>query len=248
MFLDESKRIKVISGHELSWKNNKGYAKARPFHALSFRICGGAEFEHDGKIHRVSFGDVVYVPEGYDYTITHKEDYLYVVHFEMEDGQFEDYFSITPADKNIMKNLFRKMYEIWSEKRTGYEFATTSVFYTILEQLKKELSQDKSTPSFAKMSEIMEYINTNYQDSSLTVAKLAELYGTSETFFRREFKRFFDETPLRYINNIRLKYAEELLHTGYYSIRDVAYKVGFTDPKYFSRFVKKERNIPPSKL
>ena len=93
-----------------------------------------------------------------------------------------------------MKNLFRKMYEIWSEKRTGYQFAATSVFYTILEQLKKEMSHDKSKPTFSKMSEIVEYINTNYQDSSLTVSQLAEIYGTSETFFRREFTLFSSDS------------------------------------------------------
>ena len=98
------------------------------------------------------------------------------------------------------------------------------------------------------MKKVLDYINANYSDPSLSVAQLAEMYGTSDTYFRQEFKKLFDDTPLNYINNIRLTYAEELLHTGYYSVSEVAYKTGFSDPKYFSRFVRKVKNVPPSKL
>lgn len=248
MFLDGTKGIRIISALELSWTNNKRYAKPRPFHALSFRVYGDTEFDHNGTIHHVSGGDVAYVPKDYGYMQTHKDEHLYVVHFEMTDDDGEDYFSITPRDTVSIRKLFEKIHKIWNEKQIGYQFAATSVFYKLLEELQKEVLAEGVLSSSAKMKKVLEYINANYNDPTLSVGQLAEMYGTSDTYFRREFKRLFDDTPLNYINNTRLRFAEELLHTGYYSVSEVAYKVGFQDPKYFSRFVRKMKNVPPSKL
>ncbi len=248
MFLDGAKGIRIISVFELSWTNNKRYAKPRSFHALSFRVYGDTEFEHNGTINRVSSGDVAFIPKNYGYTQTHKGEHLYVVHFEMNDDTNETYFSITPRDTISVQKLFEKMYKIWNEKQIGYQFAATSVFYKLLEELQKDVLSEGVLSSPAKMKRILEYINANYSDPSLSVSQLAEMYGTSDTYFRREFKKLFDDTPLNYINRIRLQFAEELLHTGYYSVSEVAYKTGFSDPKYFSRFVRKIKNVPPSKL
>ena len=54
--------------------------------------------------------------------------------------------------------------------------------------------------------------------------------------------------PLQYIPSLRLKRAEELLRSGYYTVAEAAYATGFSDPKYFSRFFKKEKGIAPSEI
>ena len=45
-----------------------------------------------------------------------------------------------------------------------------------------------------------------------------------------------------------LIYAKTLLSSGEYSIAEISEKSGFKDVKYFSRVVKKEYGVPPSKL
>jgi AraC-like DNA-binding protein len=55
-------------------------------------------------------------------------------------------------------------------------------------------------------------------------------------------------TPTKYLVSKRLIHAEKLLSTGKYSIKEVAEMSGFCDVKYFSRVVKKEYGVPPSKL
>lgn len=248
MFLDEeAQKMRVISVLELSWGSGRKYAKARPFHALSFRVFGDAVFEH-GEAHHVHSGDIAYVPQGYDYIHSHGEEHLYVVHFEMADDRLHDYFSVTPADTGRFQRLFEKMFGIWQGQRPGCQFAATSVFYTILSELQKELVPQQTFSSSDKMNTVIEYINAHYADGALSVSALAAMYGTSETYFRSQFKKTMNLTPLKYIHELRLKYAAELIHTGYYSVAEVAYKAGFNDPKYFSRFVKKLTSRPPSKL
>jgi AraC-like DNA-binding protein len=49
-----------------------------------------------------------------------------------------------------------------------------------------------------------------------------------------------------FITSIRLKRAAYLLSEGLSNISEVAYQVGFNDPKYFSRCFRKQFNITPS--
>ncbi|MDE6239638.1 MAG: helix-turn-helix transcriptional regulator, partial [Muribaculaceae bacterium] len=51
-----------------------------------------------------------------------------------------------------------------------------------------------------------------------------------------------------FIRVMRLNKAKGLLESGKYQISEVAYMVGFADPKYFSTCFKKQFGVSPSKL
>ena len=55
----------------------------------------------------------------------------------------------------------------------------------------------------------------------------------------RKFKGLLGKTPLEFIQQYRLKQSMELLVSGKYNVNEVAYLVGFSDPKYFSTVFKK---------
>lgn len=245
-FDDDRNLFRILSVLELSWDGAVRHANPRPFHALSFRLKGDASFVHDGAISHVSDDSIAYVPKDFEYTLDHQSEHLYVVHFEIEGGwEHYDFFSLSPADTQLYHYLFQSLFDVWNRKTPGYRYAAASIFYAILEGLKKEQS---GHPRQDKMGKVLEYIHKHYADRDISVSKLSEILGTSETYFRRAFKQRCGTTPLKYINHLRLKYAEELIHSGYYSIREVSEKVGFDDPKYFSRFIKMQKKVPPSKL
>jgi transcriptional regulator GlxA family with amidase domain len=63
--------------------------------------------------------------------------------------------------------------------------------------------------------------------------------------FERRFKRLFRETPLKYVNRIRIRAAcQLLLHTAL-SISDVARRSGFSDPSYFTKRFQAHLRIRP---
>lgn len=99
-----------------------------------------------------------------------------------------------------------------------------------------------------KLTFVSNYIHDHFRESSISVALLSEIFGTSESYFRRAFAARFSVSPLKYIHALRLEYACELLHSGYYSIEEVSEMSGFGDVKYFSRFIKNETGVAPSKL
>lgn len=248
LFSNPLSPVRVLSVLELSWQADNRYAKPRPFHALSYRITGEAEFIHDGLSTQVKQRDIAFVPSGYNYVLNSADEHLYVVHFDMYHNASKKMEVFTPSNYKIFENLFQKMYSIWSGKQVGCENAGTSVFYKILEQIQKQLAEQKMMGTSDKLKMVVEYLHEHFADSDLSVAMLCEMAEMSDTYFRKLFIKNFSVTPLKYINNLRLSYANELLRSGYYTVEEVAEKVGFSDPKYFSTFIKRTMGIPPSKL
>ena len=250
MFPDsKTEYYRILSVLELEWDERRERAERRDFHALSFRIKGNAVFEHGKKKDTVGTGDIAFVPKGFDYTLDAKScEHLYVVHFEMLPEKAEEFSFFALSDTAYFEELFKKLHRVWQRKESGYRLSATSIFYKILEEMTKDLAERASVTNKDRLTATVEYIHRHYSDPNITVTHLAEIYGSSTTYFRRVFKDAYNTTPLKYINRLRLKRAEELLRSGYYSVTDAAFESGFSDPKYFSRFIKKEKGKAPTRL
>ena len=230
-------------------KKYNGNTDGRNFHSLSFRIKGNSEFIFDKCTILAKEKSLLLIPEGISYGTKTGSEHLFVVHFKTDKHFVKNAISsFVPEAPAIYEALFKRMYNEWKSKKTGYYFATISCFYSILENIEKDISQQKHHFIADKINKVMEFIHTNFTDSSLSITTLAELFGTSETFFRREFKKTYNKTPLRYINDLRTKYALELLESGYFSVNQVSEKSGFSDAKYFSRVFKNKTGKTPSEI
>jgi len=248
-FLDSVISVKIISVLELSWDAGNRYAKPRPFNALSYRITGNADFIHNNKVIHANQDDIAFVPAYYNYGLNSAAEHLYVVHFDINGNIPKEIEIFTPLNNaNIFKNLFHSIYVAWSSKQTGYQYAATSLFYKIMEQLQKLYFERILFTSTQKFKYIVEYIHEHFTDSELSIAGISEMAGMSDTYIRKLFKNKFSITPQKYISNLRISYAEELLRSGYYTVEQAAEKSGFSDPKYFSTVVKKAKGLPPSAL
>lgn len=92
---------------------------------------------------------------------------------------------------------------------------------------------------------ILEYMNMNYE-KKLTVTTLAEMSGYSVSRFLHLFSDMIGKPPMRYLRDIRLENACELLDTSEYPVSEVASLCGFDDPLYFSRVFACKYGISPS--
>ena len=89
------------------------------------------------------------------------------------------------------------------------------------------------------------YLDEHLCDCELRVTTLAELYGTSEVYFRKEFRKYYQLSPIEYIKKHRLELACQLLNTKLYSISEVAMNAGFDSVSYFSAEFRREIGCSP---
>ncbi len=97
---------------------------------------------------------------------------------------------------------------------------------------------------FEKLSPAVTHMHNHYQ-ANLRITDYADLCGMSYSEFIRRFRSNFGLSPLAYLTTIRMKSASELLLSTKQPISDIAYKVGYKNPLYFSRLFKKYSGSSP---
>ncbi|MEZ4777388.1 MAG: two-component regulator propeller domain-containing protein [Bacteroidia bacterium] len=96
------------------------------------------------------------------------------------------------------------------------------------------------------LQKILQLIEDKIDQSDLGIEDMCRVVGLGRTQLFRKINALTGESPIRYIQKIRLKKAKELLLTSELNVSEIAYEVGFSDPNYFARAFSKEFGIPPS--
>lgn len=249
MFLElDDLNFNILSVLNPSWEKNNGSSGIRPYHALSFRVTGNAVFTHSNDMNIAENGDITFVPAFCEYTLQAHNENLFVVHFLSEDTLPKKIRTFRSKAPQYFERKFQELYATWSKKQTGYVYECKSILYRILLQMERELAENEISGVQDRLLEIVDYIHDNFTNNSLSVESLAHMCGMSDTYLRRLFVMNFKTTPLKYINQLKLNYAIELLLSGYYTISQVSEKCGFENVQYFSRFIKKETGKTPSQF
>ena len=98
------------------------------------------------------------------------------------------------------------------------------------------------------LKNILEYINSNYQNSSLTLSSIAERFWVNPSYLSRYFKTYMGINIVQYIRSMRIFYAKSLLQSSDMSIAEVAEKVGVKSASHFSKIFENEVGESPSKF
>jgi len=85
-------------------------------------------------------------------------------------------------------------------------------------------------------------------ESPLTIQQVADEMGVSYSNFRKLFKEYTGLSPATYQQDLRLQRAKELLSTTDMSIKEIAYRLNFDSPDYFSAKFKIKMGRKPSEM
>ncbi len=96
------------------------------------------------------------------------------------------------------------------------------------------------------MQKLMSYLEENIGNTELAIDDIADELNMSRSIFYRKLKTIVGMAPVDFIRQIRIKRAVQLLKAGEDSLAQIAYQVGFSDPRYFGKCFKREMNMPPS--
>ena len=92
----------------------------------------------------------------------------------------------------------------------------------------------------------IKYVEDNISRSDLSVEELSRELGMSRVHLYKKLLQITGKTPIEFIRVIRLKRAAQLLRDSQLHVSEIAFQVGFNNPKYFSRYFKEEFGVLPS--
>ena len=141
-----------------------------------------------------------------------------------------------------------ELYGVFSSKGRYREMRLCHLFNCILLEI---LENAKSVTGVERdISHIVrESISAMLSDptAELSLAFFAEKFKVTESYFYRLFHKKTGVTFKRYLTDLRLEYAKQLLEENEISIIDIGYECGFNTPSQFYRAFKGAYAITPSK-
>ena len=117
-------------------------------------------------------------------------------------------------------------------------------FARVLTMDLKSIDITSADESFLALA--MELIEKNIENNDYSVDRFAYDLSVSRPLLFTKLKALTDQTPNNFIKTIRLKRAAQLLKLQKLNVSEVAYKVGFQDPKYFRKCFQAQFDTSPS--
>ncbi|MCP4020573.1 MAG: helix-turn-helix domain-containing protein [Desulfobacteraceae bacterium] len=93
--------------------------------------------------------------------------------------------------------------------------------------------------------DVQDFLESNF-NAEIRVDLLAEKARMSRRTFERRFKNATGDSPLRYLQRVRIENAKNLLEKGQKTFDEITYHVGYGDSSTFSRIFKKTTGLSPN--
>ncbi|WP_170311692.1 AraC family transcriptional regulator [Vallitalea okinawensis] len=150
------------------------------------------------------------------------------------------------------KTKFIDNFSDYKNKESMSAFLHKAYFESLLAKIidyqssEKEPKNIKKSMRITKLQPAIDYI-TEHVDQSISIGILAVQCNMSEKYFITLFKGALGITPGNYIIQVKMTKALEYLYEQRYSIKEIAYMLGYTDPYTFSKAFKKYHQVPPTR-
>ena len=222
--------------------------KNRASHGLALMVGGEKHYTFDnGRSITVHDGDMIYLPKGSSYSVfSITRGDCYAINFNVSEEFTSSPFSVHIKNSRDMVSAFQHAERNWRTKRQGFHMKCKEKLYHIIIQIQREYLDDYTAKNKNDIiAPALTYIHENYTEKTISVSELSDMCHITPEYFRRIFGRFYGTSPIKYINDLKLSHAKDLLRSGEYSVSETATLSGFVDISHFSRVFKKATGLSP---
>lgn len=143
---------------------------------------------------------------------------------------------------------------IWilqEKKKKGFFEADSKIeqnnFNEIMSEEAKTAGNDERKKIHPTIQKILIYIGKNYS-KEITVQEIAEQFRINESYLSALFKKEIGINLSNYVLRYRMNRAMEMLKNSDMRISEIAYRVGYQNPCYFTEQFKKICDMTPSEI
>jgi AraC family transcriptional regulator len=260
----------LLEGHRVDASRDEiGWA----WHSTHVGVCTGGESELTIEGGAGSFryasrvGGITIFPAGTDYTSIHHGggglEFIVVeldsptlgrlMHGEDAGRSVQMTPQVNILDQQITNLLHGMRLEIENGCPTGALYAESlSIALASYVSSRYAIRQPEAGPrrprlSPAQRSRVIDYIHLHI-GSDFSLVDLADVVNLSPRHFSRLFRNTVGNSPHRYVADLRVKMAREMLSLRQESIAEVAANLGFADQSHFTAVFRKSTGISPKRF
>lgn len=166
---------------------------------------------------------------------------------EVEDGavitEHDNIYSSGGA--NSLWNLILYLVEKFSDRETA---VLVSKYFALDigrdSQSQFVIFQGQRNHADSDIQKVQDYIEKHYYDK-IPIETLAGLIHTGRRTFERKFKAATNNTPIEYIQRVRIEAAKKFFEASRKNVTEIMFDVGYTDTKAFRDTFKKITGLTP---
>ncbi len=164
-----------------------------------------------------------------------------------ETAPFPPPLHLSPGVLALVSSLINSLENELANEAEGYRFFAKFYFSKvigILSRVADHIPFREKTES-GELSELAAYLEENLSEK-ITVTDMALFSRISEGSLRNKFQEVYAESPVHYLQRIRVERSMELLADLSLTVTDIAFEVGMSDSNYYSRIFRKVNGCSPS--
>lgn len=150
-----------------------------------------------------------------------------------------------PAKKSLIQNHFIDLLDVSEKEHHLHHIIAASKLLELLlveiYLLEDKVSYDKQNQYLTKC---IRYMNENIE-KELTLNDLTYQLNISQSYLSSIFKKYTQTSPIEYFIQLKIDQACKFMKLTDMKIYEIAKKVGYEDPYYFSRLFKKYMGLSP---
>ena len=226
--------------------------KNRTYNGLTLVLSGEVLLSSGEERIRFRKGDVILQRIGDSYTLSAVGDerasyivisYLAVPRAVLEETLFSSRL-FRPERLSGYREAFERAARLYASESIACKPLLCALVQEIICNVLRE-NYPRALKAMDNPAAVARYYLEEYCERQITSAELASLAGCSPSHLRFLFRTAYGDTPMRYLNRVRVEKAKRLLADHMLRLDEVAEKCGFRNVYYFSRVFKELTGVSP---
>lgn len=232
-------------------------------YVLVYCVSGGLSITIDEKLFKLTGGQVVTITSGQVHSINrNSKARAFILEFTLDffcknDNDIELIFhnglfchfamnEVIAVNKSVMEDQLNSISEELEKQPYQYLISVHSRIELMLVEINRAKVKrgDEIWKPDALFLKFLEAVRSSFENN-YPLAHFATMLGTTEIKLNELAKLHAGKTAQNVMYGLVVSEAKRLLTYGDLSVKEVAYKLGFNDPFYFSNFFKKQTKLSP---
>lgn len=239
-----------------TWQDGILYRKDHPrkCNGLIFlNGCTGEYTDRRGQAFHAPCKSLVCLPYQSEYAVLNIASSLhapdaYLVEFNLRSGDrylsFAEHPFLIPVEDAFTVQQMAEELAAEYEQLVRSPAALKMGIYRLLVSLGREAMKESAT-SHRQLSPAIDHMEKN-PDTPLSVEELAAMCHLSSGGFRRLFRAYTGQSPVKYMIEKRMLYAKKMLENSSMSVEKIAEQLSFESSSYFCKLFKKTVGMTPT--
>jgi AraC-like DNA-binding protein len=142
---------------------------------------------------------------------------------------------------DTVKNIILQCRDELQDKKAGFRRRASVLSYSLLLALEENLQQINTPGLLLRAVELMEHHLSHH----LSLNDLAAALNSAPTSINRVFNEHFNVSPISYFIGLKMKAAQSMLINTNLTVKEIAFRTGYSNALYFSAEFKKRHGISP---